>query len=276
MVVRIFSGTRVVHVDDITVKLASLKEQIERLLHHPYLREHLPAPAIDEDRLLLALSMLDGASTALDEAERCIIAMMLMQIALDTHDEVTDAGGDLRTRQLVVLAGDLYSGLYYELLARSGETALIRSFAEAVRDINEQKVLLYEKKAERIESLFAAVGTIESALLVKLADRMAAPQWGQFAYSYLLMRRLLLEQEAFIRTGASALFEQMAQIAFPRTKTLTKEQKRHLLRFCRRYIDGCREALFAAKLPVNGLLQIRMAELSGGFQAIAKKTVEEG
>lgn len=151
MVVRIFSGTRVVHVDDITVKLASLKEQIEQLLHHPYLREHLPAPAIDEDRLLLSLSMLDGASTAPSEAERCIIAMMLMQIALDTHDEVTDDGGDLRARQLVVLAGDLYSGLYYELLARSGETALIRSFAEAVRDINEQKVRLYEKsRADRV------------------------------------------------------------------------------------------------------------------------------
>lgn len=128
------------------VKLASLKEQIERLLDHPYLRAHIPVPAVDEDRLLLSLSMLDGAKEALDEPDRCITAMMLMQIALDTHEDVTDRSGDLRTRQLAVLAGDLYSGLFYELLARSGDAALIRLFAEAVREVNEQKVLLYEKK----------------------------------------------------------------------------------------------------------------------------------
>ncbi|KAF0994743.1 Heptaprenyl diphosphate synthase component 1 [Geobacillus sp. TFV-3] len=178
MAVRIFLGARVRRVNDIMVKLASLKEQIERLLDHPYLREHVPAPAVDEDRLLLSLSMMTDAPAGLNEPDRCIIAMMLMQIALDTHDQVTDRGGDLRTRQLVVLAGDLYSGLYYDLLARSGDVALIRLFAEAVREINEQKVRLYEQKVERIETLFAAVGMIESALLAKLAERIGAPQWG--------------------------------------------------------------------------------------------------
>ncbi|AGT32526.1 trans-hexaprenyltranstransferase [Geobacillus genomosp. 3] len=262
--------------NDIMVKLASLKEEIEQLLDHPYLREHMPAPIVDEDRLLLALSMLADAPAAPNEADRYIIAMMIVQIALDTHDEVTDGGNDLRTRQLVALAGDLYSGLYYDLLARSGDIALIRSFAEAIRDINEQKVRLYEKKAERIEALFAAVGTIESALLAKFADRMAVPQWGQFAYHYLLLRRLLPEREAFVRTGTSAFFEQMAHIAFPRAKVRTNEQQRYLLRLCNRYIDHCKEALFAAKLSPNGLLQLRVTELSGGFSAIAKKTVEEG
>ncbi|OQP06079.1 trans-hexaprenyltranstransferase [Geobacillus sp. 46C-IIa] len=258
------------------VKLASLKEQIEQLLDHPYLREHVPTPVVDEDRLLLALSMVADAPAAPNEADRYIIAMMLVQIALDTHDEVTDGGDDLRTRQLVVLAGDLYSGLYYDLLARSGDIALIRLFAEAIRDINEQKVRLYEKKAERIDALFAAMGTIESALLAKFADRMAVPQWGQFAYHYLLLRRLLLEREAFARTGTSMLFEQMAHIAFPRAKGLTNEQRRYLLRLCDRYIDHCKEALFAAELPPAGLLMLRVTELSGGFSAIAKKTVEEG
>ncbi|TWG30980.1 heptaprenyl diphosphate synthase [Geobacillus sp. C56-T2] len=259
----------------IMVKLASLKEQIERLLDHPYLRAHIPVPAVDEDRLLLSLSMLDGAKEALDEPDRCITAMMLMQIALDTHEDVTDRGGDLRTRQLAVLAGDLYSGLFYELLARSGDAALIRLFAEAVREVNEQKVLLYEKKTEQLERLVSAVATVESALLVKLADRIGAPQWGQFARHYLLLRRLRSEKESFVRGGASALFDQMARIAFPRVKAV-KEPRRQLLRLCDRYIDRCQEALFAANLPLNSLLALRLAELSGGFQAIGKKTVEEG
>ncbi len=258
------------------VKLASLKEQIERLLDHPYLRAHVPAPAVDEDRLLLSLSMMTDAPAAPNEPDRCIIAMMLMQIALDTHDQVTDRGGDLRTRQLVVLAGDLYSGLYYDLLARSGDVALIRLFAEAVREINEQKVRLYEKRWSGSRRCSPRSARSSRRCLRSLPSASGRRNRGGFSGHYLLLRRLLLEQEAFVRTGSSMLFEQMAHIAFPWAKGLTKEQKRHLLRLCERYIDHCKEALLAANLPMNDLLRFRMAELAGGFQAIVKKSVEEG
>ncbi|BDG36564.1 heptaprenyl diphosphate synthase component 1 [Geobacillus sp. 44B] len=260
-------------------KIALLKEQIERFLHHSYLFEHIPARQIDEDRILLSLSVLEDASIDPEKVDHYIIPMMLVQIALDTHDEVTNSVSeqdDLKTRQLVVLAGDLYSGLYYDYLAKLNEIPLIRLFAEAIRDINEQKVRLYQKDIERIETLFDSVGTIESALICKMAAHFSTPVWGKFSYYYLLLRRLIAEKETFIRSGSSALFELMGNILFPKSKTVTKEQKQYLLHICNRYIDHCKEAVLNAKLQVNEMLQIRISELTGGFSTIAKKTVEEG
>ena len=262
-------------------KIAVLKGQIERFLHHSYLFQHIPERQIDEDRILLSLSMLEDAQISSEKAGHYIIPMMLVQIALDTHDEVTNSvsnheGDDLKTRQLVVLAGDLYSGLYYDYLAKLNEISMIRLFAEAIKEINEHKIRLYQKDIERIETLFDSLGTIESALICKMAEHFSTPLWVSFSYDYLLLKRLNMEREMFIHSGSSALFELMGNILFPKSKTVTKEQKQYLLHICNRYIDHCKEALLNAKLQVNEMLQIRISELTGGFSTIAKKTVEEG
>jgi heptaprenyl diphosphate synthase len=271
----------VIILKNIMIKIALLKEQIERFLHHSYLLQHIPSRQIDEDRILLSLSMLEDAQISPEKADHYIIPMMLVQIALDTHDEVTNSvsnheDDDLKTRQLVVLAGDLYSGLYYDYLAKLNEISMIRLFAEAIKEINEHKIRLYQKDIERIETLFDSVGTIESALICKMAEHFSAPLWVNFSYDYLLLKRLNKERETFIHSGSSVLFEQMANIVFPKTKTVTKEQKHYLLHICNRYIDHCKEKLLKMKLEVNEALQIRISELTGGFSAIAKKTVEEG
>ncbi|OAT74783.1 MULTISPECIES: heptaprenyl diphosphate synthase component 1 [Parageobacillus] len=266
---------------NIMKKITTLKEQIERFLHHSYLFQHISTRPIDEDRILLSLSMLEDVKISPEKADNYIIPMMLVQIALDTHDEVTNSASsreddDLKTRQLVVLAGDLYSGLYYDYLAKRNEISMIRLFAEAIKEINEHKIRLYQKDVERIETLFDSVGTIESALICKMGEYFSAPLWASFSHDYLLLKRLNMEKEAFIHSGSSALFEQMANIVFPKTKAVTKEQKHYLLHICNRYIDHCKEKLLKMKLEVNEMLQVRISELTGGFSAVAKKTVEEG
>jgi heptaprenyl diphosphate synthase len=258
-----------------------LKGKIQNFVHHPYLFQHISARHIDEDRILLSLAMLEDACLSSEEIQNHIVPMMLVQIALDTHDEVTNSSPDklndqLKERQLTVLAGDLYSGLYYNYLAKTNHIQVIRVFAEAIKEINEHKIRLYQKDIERIETLFHSTAVIESSLICKMGEYYGSHTWSKFTYYFLLLKRLINEKENFVKAGYSFIFEQMANILFPKNKETTKEQKNYLLHICNRYIEHCKEELANVKLELNDLLKERTAKLMNGYPTIVKKTVEEG
>ena len=102
-------------------KMVQMKETIERYVLHPYLRKYIISPSIDEDKLLMLISIVEELDLSPIEKDTYVIAIMLMYIALDTHDDVSNTLEDensMKTRQLTILAGDYYSGLYYKVLAK--------------------------------------------------------------------------------------------------------------------------------------------------------------
>jgi heptaprenyl diphosphate synthase len=259
----------------------AVKEKIQSFLHHPYLYQFISTRYIDDDRILLSLSMLEDARLSTEEINNHIIPMMLVQIALDTHDEVTNSSLDknndqLRMRQLTVLAGDLYSGLYYDYLAKSNHIQVIRFLADAIKEINEHKIRLYQKDIDRVETLFHSTAVIESSLICKMADYYRSHIWSKFSYYFLLLKRLNKEKEKFLNAEYSIVFEQMAHIVFPKSKEMTKEQKNYLLHICNRYIEYCKEEIANIKLDLNDTLKERVSEFMDGYPVIVKKTVEEG
>lgn len=257
--------------------VSELKEHIQNSLQHPYLLEYISPRFIDEDRILLSLAMLESVQLSPEEARDHIIPMMLVQIALDTHDEVTNSGSDqLKMRQLTVLAGDLYSGLYYEYLARKEYIPIIGVFAKAVREINEHKIQFYQKDIERVESLFYSIGIIESALICKMAEYYDSPKWSAFAFDYLLLKRLKREREAFFDGNYAPVCEQMKKILFPNCNELTKEQANYLLHIFNQYVDHCKENLMNIELQLNNLLKKHVLDLLNGFPIMVNTTVEEG
>jgi len=183
-----------------------IKEKIFQKISHTYLFEHIQKPVIDEERLLLILSMLQEAELSDKDIEKYTITTMLIQIALDTHELITNEkkSKDIeKNRQLTVLAGDFYSGHYFQLLAEAEDIQMIKILAEAIKEINEHKIFLYQKTAAGIEELVDSIVIVEYALVDKLIAAFQLEKWKDLSRSILLIKRLLKEKNTYHETGFS-------------------------------------------------------------------------
>jgi heptaprenyl diphosphate synthase len=278
----------VIYLLDLQNKLDGTRELLLEKLSHPYLLEHVEAPFIDDDRLLLLTSLMEQQEVNQEKAKNYTVTTMLLQIALDTHEQVHNSqpgeeDKSHKRRQLTVLAGIYFSGLYYKLLADMDDIEMIKLLASGVKEVNEQKILLYQKEAEAIDKLMESVKLIESALLGKVADHLDASEWFEFASNWLFVKRLLSEETKFIKTGSSLVFNALKKIALPKmdqsTTDLSSEQQKYLLTICTRYIEFSMTKINAAlkKLPgMNSLLMERLDLIAGQHQTMSKKFAEEG
>ncbi len=137
---------------DIYGGYAGIREKLMVKLRHPYFINYIEEPFIDEEKIALLYGALKGANLHIEQIEHYVVTIMLVQIALDTHERVSNKAGEEaneshKRRQLTVLAGDYYSGLYYYLLSMNRDIVLIRALAEGIKEINEHKIMLYQKSA---------------------------------------------------------------------------------------------------------------------------------
>lgn len=180
-------------VDDIYECMKEIKERLEEKLRHPYVMRHIDLPFIDEDKLLLLYSLLQSANLHIDEIQHYALTIMLVKIALDTHENVSNNIGseDSHTkRQITALAGDYYSGLYYYLLAERHNIALIRILAAGIEEVNEEKIVLYQEKRKTVADVVESVSIIESALLQKACDHFHVPLWKPFVAAAAALKRM--------------------------------------------------------------------------------------
>jgi len=281
-------GTRVIYLQDLEMKLIGIRELLIQKLSHPYLLEHVEAPVIDDDRLLLLISLLDQYGLKQDEMETYTITTMLLQIAIDTHEHVENSRNDetddsLKKRQLTVLAGIYFSGLYYKLLAETDDVRMIKQLAAGVKEVNEHKIAVYQKETEAIDKLMESIKLIESTLFGKVADHFNSTEWHDFAANWLFVKRLIVEQKKFIQSGGSLLFDVLKKLALPKLEPsagdLSPEQKKFLLSITTKYIEFSMSLLEKAlkRLPgKNSLLIDRIKSIAGQHQSMSKKIAEEG
>ncbi|WP_254119163.1 heptaprenyl diphosphate synthase component 1 [Bacillus sp. FJAT-29790] len=268
------------------IKLADVKEQIEEKILHPYLLKYIESPVIDEDKLLLLISIIDGLNLPENKAKNYCITTMLIQIALDTHELVSNQkleSDHLKSRQLTVLAGVYYSGLYYKILSGIDDIAMIRSLAKGIKEVNEHKISVYQKAPESVERLMHDVKKIESSLFDKMTSYLHDADWSELASNLLFIKRLMLEKKLFLQGEQSVVFEALKKITFPKSgqinKELSSEQQKYLLIIFNRYIDFSKHVTqkCLTKLPfINELLEQRIKAIINQQQPVANTFVEEG
>lgn len=141
----------------------AIKRQTEnglllKVLGHP----HLP-------RLALALQylMLKQRNFSPDEIRTYCTSTVLLQIGLNIHDDVSAKDEPLsnpdaeRERQLRVLAGDLHSGKFYQLLAHQNAVEVIHFLSDAICRINTAKMNLHAMLQEGNISIKKVVSDLE-------------------------------------------------------------------------------------------------------------------
>ena len=199
---------------DIYGGYAGIREKLMEKLRHPYFINYIEEPFIDEEKIALLYGALKSANLHIEQIEHYVVTIMLVQIALDTHERVSNKAGEEeiefhKCRQLTVLAGDYYSGLYYYLLSMNRDIVLIRALAEGIKEINEHKIMLYQKAHETTDDIMKSIVMIESALLQKTCDHFQLSHWKPFITYVLGGNRLQKEIQLYADKQHSPVFQAM-------------------------------------------------------------------
>ncbi|MDQ0271083.1 heptaprenyl diphosphate synthase component 1 [Cytobacillus purgationiresistens] len=268
-------------------KLARLRGQVQLKVRHPYLFKFMKTPIIDEDKMLLLLSIFDRLNLPKEKAEKYAVTTMLVQIALDTHESVENqplAPELLKGRQLTILAGTYYSGLYYKILADIDDINMIRTLAEGIMDVNEHKISVYSKSRETVESLMESLKKTESSLFDRLTAYFSRKDLGEMAGNIVFLKRLIAEKNQFIASDHSVLFDALYQLLYngglrKENQRLPDDQKEYLLSICDKYIDlSIKEIdkLMEQLSETAELLADRLNNLKSQHHQAVKTFVEEG
>ncbi|MHC0036114.1 heptaprenyl diphosphate synthase component 1 [Pseudoneobacillus sp. C159] len=269
--------------------IMDMKDTIYQRISLPYLQQYIHTPTLDEDKLLFTISVLSNHGLTKEQMEECVVTSMLVQIALDTHERVTNSSigeekeNSLKQRQLTVLGGTYFSSLYYKILSETSNITMVRVLAEGIKEINEHKIIFYNKDSLEIDKLMNSVMTLESGLINKLADYLQESIWKEIASHFLFIKRLLHEKERFDKSeDSSVLIDGLRKIVFPKTNQvadLSTEQKKYLLAICDQYIEHSIHIFEKGinKIPlINDYVKTRWFHLIKQYAPIAKTFVEEG
>lgn len=180
----------------------NIKHLIRTKSKHAYIEKYIKKPMIDMEKVIILHHLYNHINIPVAKKQQYITTIMLIQIALDTHEQVpikTDAKtGDLE-KQLSVLAGDYYSGLYYLLLSELEDIEMIQVLANAIKYINEYKMKLYYSEVDSVEQLKMTIKKIESLLFTNVASYLNESMIVPIIEEWLLLNRLVKEKESILQ-----------------------------------------------------------------------------
>ncbi|HEX7065456.1 MAG TPA: heptaprenyl diphosphate synthase component 1 [Bacillales bacterium] len=270
---------------DIQEEVGQLKEKIDKRMSHPFLKKHGDLPEPDEERVSMLCQMFRETSLSTPNVDTYIVTVMLVQAALDAHESI-----DIRklsderaqtSRQLTILGGDYFSGLYYYLLSEVEDILLVRKLAASIQEINEHKMFLYKNDRQTLEETIDSLRIVESSLLRNLADYFEQPVWAAFFEEYFLLRRLLAEKHLYLESKSSSLLYALDRGGKKRGLLLgsRQEKKQQLNLLLDSYIERARqsvEKLFSNHSRFENLLGGRIWEMALKPGAFKQKLAEEG
>ncbi|GIP32387.1 heptaprenyl diphosphate synthase component 1 [Paenibacillus sp. J2TS4] len=125
-----------------------IQEMAKPYMEYDMIQSHTSLPDFPESRARLLLAFLNAKGIQEDNRNLFALVTSLVQIALDTHDQVPESNelkeqNEARSRQLKVLAGAYFSSRFYNLLSQAGQIDMIRQLSLSICEVNRMKMNLY-------------------------------------------------------------------------------------------------------------------------------------
>lgn len=206
---------KVVSLHTLSSEIEKIELLIEQRIQHSFLERYIEKPIIDRDKIFILIHIFNignNGSIPSYKKQQYILTIMLIQLALDTHDLVPEeANHECKIKntkkQLSVLAGDYYSGLYYLLLSEIEDIDMIRLLASAIRDINESKMRLHYYQDIRTDQEFMTIlKNVETKLYSRVAKYMNHSITVEVIEEWLLLNRLSEEKTMIVRKTPTTRF----------------------------------------------------------------------
>lgn len=196
--------------------LQNFKKQIEHKISYHYVDQHIIKDKINDYKLMALILLMNESSLSEQTKENYLLATMLVETALYTHeqvkenDEILENHDKALTKQLSVLGGDYYSSLYYVLLSQVEDFSFIKYLATAIKEVNELKMTFHFNKTKDLQTSLQLRSSIESHIINSVAKYLKIENENIFLIldSMLLLDLLLREKKYFKKKGRFNYFRE--------------------------------------------------------------------
>lgn len=224
----------------ITQSVRTLQSNIYEHVHHRALLQNVGQPTLQEEQLFfIQLPFLNGTPMNAEQMTSAV-AVGIVHASLREHEKVKETAATSKEQQLTVLSGDYYSGRYYQILAKTGNIALIQKLSQGIIERCENQVRIYEEPRELVDWIDSLM-VIESKLIAQFYTVYGFTNYVDLMKRTLTVIRLQQELTA-LQQGAPCFLQ--------RAFTLN-EQATTLATFC----EALEQQLQLQKQQVQVLLQ---------------------
>lgn len=163
------------------MKFYQVPEIAKKYIEYDMIQAHTKLPPYSHYRTRLLYAFLHKNRIFRKYSELYALVTSLVQLGLDTHDQVeaqlnTPEEKEMRSKQLKVLAGDYFSGRFYQLLSQAGQIEIIRNLSRSICEVNRIKMNLYGKMTQfkmTAEEYLQQTVEIKSKLFLSFKDCMS-------------------------------------------------------------------------------------------------------
>ncbi|AXH98862.1 hypothetical protein DV702_03440 [Sporosarcina sp. PTS2304] len=215
-------------------------ENLRRAIYQPIVERDVGHVTIDRRKAtILLLPLLNGEQWT-DEMHTAALAIGAIHTAFDIHDQIDIDNASTKEQQLMVLAGDHFSGIHYKLLASIPNFHLIRSLSAAIGKINECKTTLLQSPPHSQEERLALISEVESGCIIEFFHTFGFTRYAAMVETLFPLLWLLDSKQ-----------RDVTDVKFPHLKLATADAEQWIERFQQNMNDRLQNSFFLHKPVIN-------------------------